>query len=271
MQRYIFGHKVQGPLGLLMDKCFNETMHAGFSREKEQWFDRWYRALQQDKTFEMLRETILSEELKNHVPVDVRIHLEGHKVTKLRDAGVVADRYELAHRKSDSGARSSRNGYPDKGLVKGGNQGQVGPSVSQSQGRQLSRKVWDKEVECYYCHAKGHVKSKCTKFRRDQDQSSGKKPVGLVCLDPGMAGFGVSESHRFAAQRGKAGLASVRQKVWTIVSGIVTIVSLLNRRPVPHVWVIVLSGTVAMVCLFLTVWMQSWYSVKITVGTSVPV
>ena len=187
--------------------------YAGFSREKEQWFDHWYRALQQDKTFEMLRETILLEEFKNHVPVDVRIHLDEHKVTKLRDAGVMADSYELAHRKSDSGARLSRSGYPDRGLVKGGNQGQVGSSVSQSQGGQLSRKVWDKEAECYYCHAKGHVKSKCAKFRRDQDKSSGKRPVGLVCLDPGMAGFGVSESHGFAAHRGKARSARVRQKV----------------------------------------------------------
>ena len=115
--------------------------YAGFSREKEQWFDRWYRALQQDKTFEMLRETILLEEFKNHVPVDVRIYLDEHKVTKLRDAGVMADSYELAHGKSDSGARLSRSGYPDRGLVKGGNQGQVESSVSQSQGKQLSRKV----------------------------------------------------------------------------------------------------------------------------------
>ena len=118
----------------------------------------------------MLRETILLEEFKNHAPVDVRIHLDEHKVTKLRDAGVMADSYELAHRKGDSGAHSNRSGYPDRNSVKGGSQSQAGSSpVSQSQSGQLSRKVWDKDVECYYCHAKGHVKSKCIKFRRDQE------------------------------------------------------------------------------------------------------
>ncbi|MDJ0933722.1 RNase H-like domain-containing protein [Breoghania sp.] len=187
--------------------------YAGFSREKEQWFDRWYRALQQDKTFEMLRETILLEEFKSHVPVEVRIHLDEQKVTKLRDAGVMADSYELAHRKSGSGAHSSRSGHPDRGSVKSSSQSQVGSSsVSQSQGGQWSRKVWDKDVVCYYCHAKGHVKSKCVKFRKDQEQSGGKKPVGLVHVGHGMVGSGVKGSHGSVVRGVESELACVERE-----------------------------------------------------------
>ena len=100
--------------------------------------------------------------------------------------------------------------FRDRISVKSSSQSQAGSSsVSQSQSRQLSRKVWDKDVECYYCHAKGHVKSKCTKFKRDQEQSGGKKPVGLVHVGRGMAEFGVGGSHRFVVPNVNAELASV--------------------------------------------------------------
>ena len=37
-----------------------------------------------------------------------------------------------------------------------------------------------RDVECFYCHAKGHVRSECEKLRRGQEQSRGIKPVALV-------------------------------------------------------------------------------------------
>ena len=79
-----------------------------FSREKEQWFDRWYRSLKQEKKFEMLRETILLEEFKNNIPAEIRTHLDEQSVTELHAAAMMADSYELTHRKSGSGVQPNK-------------------------------------------------------------------------------------------------------------------------------------------------------------------
>ena len=82
--------------------------YVDYSKEKELWFDRWYRSLGEEKNFGRLREVILLEEFKNHIPSEIRTHLDEQGTTELHKAGMLADSYELTHRRSGSGAQSSR-------------------------------------------------------------------------------------------------------------------------------------------------------------------
>ena len=65
-------------------------------------------ALGEEKSFGRLREVILLEEFKNHIPSEIRTHLDEQGTTELHKAGMLADSYELTHRRSGSGAQSSR-------------------------------------------------------------------------------------------------------------------------------------------------------------------
>ena len=159
--------------------------YVDYSKEKELWFDRWYRSLGEEKSFGRLREVILLEEFKNHIPSEIRTHLDEQGTTELHKAGMLADSYELTHRKSGSGAQSSRwtEGHPGKAWSKpSGDLGQRGSStaVQGQSGQSGNSRPVRRDVECFYCHAKGHVKSECEKLRRGQEQSRGRKPVALV-------------------------------------------------------------------------------------------
>ena len=97
----------------------------------------------------------------------------------------MADSYELTHRKNRSGTQSSRwtGGHPEKAWSKpSGDLGQRGSStVVQGQRRQAGNsRLVGRDVECSYCHAKGHVRSECEKLRSGEEQSRGRKSVALV-------------------------------------------------------------------------------------------
>ena len=159
--------------------------YVDYSKEKELWFDRWYHSLGEEKSFGRLREVILLEEFKNHIPSEIRTHLDEQGTTELHKAGMLADSYELTHRKSGSGAQSSRwtEGHPGKAWSKpSGDLGQRGSStaVQGQSGQSGNNRPVRRDVECFYCHAKGHVRSECEKLRRGQEQSRGRKPVALV-------------------------------------------------------------------------------------------
>ena len=159
--------------------------YVDYSKEKELWFDRWYRSLGEEKSFGRLREVILLEEFKNHIPSEIRTHLDEQGTTELHKAGMFADSYELTHRKSGSGAQSSRwmEGHPGRAWSKpNGDLGQRGSStaVQGQSGQSGNSRPVRRDVECFYCHAKGHVRSECEKLRRGQEQSRGRKPVALV-------------------------------------------------------------------------------------------
>ena len=145
--------------------------YVDYSKEKELWFDRWYRSLGEEKSFGRLREVILLEEFKNHIPSEIRTHLDEQGTTELHKAGMLADSYELTHRRSGSGAQSSRwtEGHPGKAWSKpSGDLGQRGSStaVQGQSGQSGNSRPVRRDVECFYCHAKGHVRSECEKLRR---------------------------------------------------------------------------------------------------------
>ena len=159
--------------------------YVDYSKEKELWFDRWYHSLGEEKSFSRLREVILSEEFKNHIPSEIRVHLDEQGTTELHKAGRLADSYELTHRKSEPGAQSNRwkGGHPGKAWSKpSGDLGQKGSStaVQGQNGQSGNNRPTGRDVECFYCHAKGHVRSECEKLKRGQKQSRGRKPVALV-------------------------------------------------------------------------------------------
>ena len=93
--------------------------------------------------------------------------------------------YELTHKKGGTRAQSSRwtGGDPGKAWSKpSDNLGQKGSStaVQGQSGQSGNCRPMGRNVECFYCHAKGHVRSECKKLRRGQEQSRGKKSVTLV-------------------------------------------------------------------------------------------
>ena len=74
-------------------------------------------------------------------------------------------------------------GHPGKAWSKpSGDLGQRGSStaVQGQSGQSGNSRPVRRDVECFYCHAKGHVRSECEKLRRGQEQSRGRKPVALV-------------------------------------------------------------------------------------------
>ena len=64
--------------------------YVDYSKEKELGFDRWYHSLGEEKSFGRLREVILLEEFKNHIPSEIRTHLDEQGTTELHKAGMLA-------------------------------------------------------------------------------------------------------------------------------------------------------------------------------------
>ena len=155
------------------------------------------------------------EEFKNHIPCEIRTRLDEQGTTELHKAGMVADSYELTHRKSGSGAQSNRwmGGHPGKAWSKpSGDLGQKGSSttVQGQSGQSGNGRPMRRDVECFYCHAKGHVRSECEKVRRGQEQSRGRKPVGLVKSRNQMFQSGKMDGHGIVTQVESARLTDSR-------------------------------------------------------------
>ena len=138
------------------------------------------------------------EEFKNHIPSEIRTHLDEQGITELHTAGMLADSYELTHRKSGSGAQSNRwmGGHPVKAWSKpSGDLGQKGLSttVQGQSGHSGDGRPVHRDIERFYCHA--HPGSECEKLRRGQEQSRGRKPVALVKSRNRVFHSGNTDSH----------------------------------------------------------------------------
>ena len=71
--------------------------YVEFSRSKEIAFDEWLKAKGVDD-FVKLRELMLTEEFKNNVFKDLKVHLEDLKLDTVRAIAVAADEYALSHK-----------------------------------------------------------------------------------------------------------------------------------------------------------------------------
>lgn len=144
-----------------------------FARDKESLFDRWCSASKAN-TFTEVKELMLLEEFKNHLPDRVVVHLNEQKVTTLAQAAVLADEYALTH-KTVFGefrfeGRSVTSSLPRSGRV-----------ASHDDPKPMA------EVrECFYCHKVGHLIVDCPvlKSKPKPSESFPPKPKGMGFVWP---------------------------------------------------------------------------------------
>ena len=89
--------------------------------------------------------------------------LEDLGVDTLDKAAKLADGYSLSHKLSNKGKAFDTNATQKKNSAE---KEQKSPKSSPK-----------KEMTCFSCCGKGHVRSECPSFRKEQD---GKKPVTLI-------------------------------------------------------------------------------------------
>ncbi len=70
--------------------------YVEFAKEKETAYDRWLLSMRVSD-FEKLCQLMLVEEFKSSVSAQIKLYLDEHKVTNLREAAVGADEYSLTH------------------------------------------------------------------------------------------------------------------------------------------------------------------------------
>ena len=122
--------------------------YMDFAKQKERLFEEWCKSKDVSE-FDSLRELLLLEEFKNCVPLEIKTHLEEVQVESLGNAAKFADEYILTHKnfgKSDPKKPSFQKKSSSKD-----------DSTSDSDNK--------KEITCFQCGKKGHVKANCLKFK----------------------------------------------------------------------------------------------------------
>lgn len=132
--------------------------------------------------FGTLRQLILLEEFKNSVAPGIKMHLEDHKVRTLQKAAVMADDYELSHKRMF--VSEKRVCHQDSREDLGGG---VDSGFSRGVQSRTEKSVWlpsrmPSGPTCHYCKKRGHIKAECWKLQSELGRESGSKPVGLVSL-----------------------------------------------------------------------------------------
>ena len=141
--------------------------YVEFARDKET-FDKWC-AASKAHTLSEVRELLLLEDFKNHLPDRIGVHLNEKKVESLSQAAVLADEYTLTHKTMFSAAPASR--YEGK------------PTTPTRGTRPLPSEAGQRpeQKECYYCHKVGYMIADCPTLRsKPKSPQRQSKEVGLV-------------------------------------------------------------------------------------------
>ena len=177
---------------------------------KEQLFADWLQS-KNVSTFDGLQELVLVEEFKSCVSRDMKLHLEELKLGSLHENAIAADEYALSHRmykntygkwrspgkqgnskkENNSGNKgvSSRNYLPKKG------KGSVSPKGSPKCIIASSERY--KQLTCYFCKKKGHVRAQCYAYKEFLKYvEQGIKPVGLLVGHSETCRSGVPEGYK---------------------------------------------------------------------------
>ena len=144
-----------------------QQSYVEFAHLKTLAFDEWCRSKEVDD-FGKLRELVLVEEFKQCVSREIKVFLEESNTDVLEEAAKKADEYALSHK---SYFRSRLSGFGGK--TDGHGEKFKFPKGSPPKGKKGSPKQGNREIECYYCHRKGHIKSDCILLKK-------KKNVSLV-------------------------------------------------------------------------------------------
>ena len=132
-----------------------------FAKQKERLFEDWYKA-KKVADFSELRELMLLEEFKNCVPKEIKTHLEEMQVESLDNAAKLSDEYILTHKNFSKGDFKKPNHQQKK--------------VSEKDENSDTASDNKKELTCFHCGKKGHIKAKCFKLKN----SSSVKNTMLV-------------------------------------------------------------------------------------------
>ena len=162
----------------------NET-YAEFIAKKTNMFDRWLRSEKADSK-EKIREIIVMEEVKNHMPPGLKMLLSDQKVNSLALAGETADSYVLAHkdnrysrgyvnhsnanhksagRNNDHGRNHNRNKSGEK--THSFHQTNQSANQKPNNDSRQNNKVGTGRIKCTYCNLTNHTVDTCFKKQRD--------------------------------------------------------------------------------------------------------
>ncbi|XP_068237354.1 uncharacterized protein [Palaemon carinicauda] len=139
------------------------ALSAEDSGQKAVKLDEWL-AAEEASTFAELRKLVLLEDFKNNIPKDVRIHIEEFNIDNVNEAAKAADRFVLSHKHYGKKKTHWEAGVEKVEVIKG----RESPS-SPSRGARQAR-----DIVCYKCGKKGHVKSHCPEVTKSV------KPVMLM-------------------------------------------------------------------------------------------
>ena len=126
-----------------------------FARVKEQLFDRWCHSKKVDKDFEKLRQLILIEEFKRHIPFHMKTFIDEKQVENLQQAADLADEYFLTH----GNFNQQRNQSSDKQYTANPSSGS--DSFQQLVNSTQSIRSNSETPFCNYCKRHGHLRSEC--------------------------------------------------------------------------------------------------------------
>ncbi|XP_068233687.1 uncharacterized protein [Palaemon carinicauda] len=143
-------------------KMFNQTF-IEWVGQKAAKLDEWL-AAEEATTFAELRELVLWEDFKNNIPKNVHIHIEEFNIDNVNEAAKPADMFVLSHRHYGKKKTHWEAGVEKVEVIKG----RESPS-SPSRGARQAR-----DIVCYKCGKKGHVKSHCPEVTKSV------KPVMLM-------------------------------------------------------------------------------------------
>ena len=163
-----------------------QQTYVEFAHLKSQAFDEWCRS-RDVCDFEKLRELMLVEEFKQCVSRDLKVFLEESNVYVLEEAAKKADEYALSHK---THFRPKVSSFGDK-FGEYSEKGKFGKNFP-GKGISAPSKVGtgNRDIECYFCHRRGHVKNDCFLWKK-------KKTVSLVSNHEisKLSGLSVSKCH----------------------------------------------------------------------------
>ena len=155
-----------------------------FATDLSRKFDAWMLSAEVDKTFDNIRDKMISDQFLASVTPELRVFIREHTATNLSEISNLADRYAEAHpgivkQFSNANKKQPCNFKPDSDPnipEKGQN------SDNNSQTAQNSADNPGKhEFRCYSCGEMGHRKSNCPKYVVNTVQYLPNLPNSDIC------------------------------------------------------------------------------------------
>ncbi len=142
--------------------------HVEFAQEQQSLFERWCKS-QDVKDLDDLKNLILLEQFKRCVHERIATHLNEHRDLTLEKAAVMADKYILTH-------KTTFPTFPPKSL-NNHSKCTKSPITPKPGSVPTSRSITSGQIECHYCHTKGHMVRDCPVLQKKNEKP---KTVALL-------------------------------------------------------------------------------------------